>query len=110
VDANINLKEDNMEIYLLWIALAAIFGSALAALIKVVTPGPPYVWTYFPASLLTGVITAVVFAVGYQLGGPTLTVKDIFLAILGGAAVDQTRSMLKMQKELLLLKGPVPKK
>ena len=80
-----------MDFTLLWIALAALVGAILHQLLQA--------GTSWKQAIITGVITAVIFAAGYQLQGATLTILDLFLAIIGGYGVTATVGGIQLKKQ-----------
>jgi hypothetical protein len=80
-----------MDLTLLWIALAALVGAILHQLLQS--------GTSWKQTIITGVITAVIFAAGYQLQGATLTILDLFLAVIGGYGVNATVSGIQLKKQ-----------
>ena len=88
-----------MDLRLLWIALAALIG----ALLHLIQGGVSW-----KQGIITGVITAIVFAVGYQLQAAGLTVLDLFLSVIGGYGVNAGVSSISQQKQLKLFKKTYP--
>ena len=71
----------------LYIALAALLGGLVAALLGWMESGEPFKPRKFGGSAVRALIAAVIFAVGYQLTN-SVTALDLFYAFLGGAGVD----------------------
>jgi len=71
----------------LYIALAALLGGLVAALLGWLGSGEPFNPRKFGGSGIRALIAAVIFAVGYQLAN-SVTLPDLFYAFLGGAGVD----------------------
>ena len=70
------------------IALMALGGGLLAALLGWLDSNEPFEPRKFGGSAIRSLVAAVVFAVGYQLVQVQITVLDLFLAFLVGAGVD----------------------
>ena len=70
-----------------YIALAALLGGLVAALLGWMESGEPFNPRKFGGSAVRALIAAVIFAVGYQLAN-SVTALDLFYAFLGGAGVD----------------------
>ncbi len=70
-----------------YIAMAALLGGLVAALLGWLESGEPFNPRKFGGSVIRALIAAILFAVGYQLSG-TAGVLDLFYAFLGGAGVD----------------------
>jgi hypothetical protein len=73
-----------MDLTLLWIFGAAFLGSILGAVINWLSASGMTA-KQFIQGIITGIISAAVFAGAYQLKTTTLTIYDIFSAIIGGA-------------------------
>lgn len=71
----------------LYIALAALLGGLVAALLGWLESSEPFNTRKFGGSVIRALIAAIVFAVGYHLSG-SLVILDLFYAFLGGAGVD----------------------
>ncbi len=71
----------------LYIALAALRGGIVAALLGWLESGEPFNPRKFGGSLIRSLIAAAIFAAGYQLSG-SIGIIDLFYAFLGGAGVD----------------------
>ncbi len=71
----------------LYIALAALLGGIVAALLGWLESGEPFNLRKFGGSLIRSLIAAAIFAAGYQLSG-SIGIIDLFYAFLGGAGVD----------------------
>jgi len=71
----------------IWLALAALVGGILVALIGWADSKEPFVTRKFLASVLRSLIAGVIFAVAYQLSRP-LTALDLLWAFLGGTGFD----------------------
>jgi len=71
----------------LYIALAALLGGLVAALLGWLEGGESFDRRKFGGSVIRALIAGVVFAVGYHLSGP-VGILDLFYAFLGGAGVD----------------------
>ena len=83
----------------MWIALAALIG----ALLHLIQGGVSW-----KQGIITGVITAIVFAVGYQLQAAGLTVLDLFLSVIGGYGVNAGVSSISQGKQLKAFKAAYP--
>lgn len=70
-----------------YIAMAALLGGLVAALLGWLESGEPFNPRKFGGSAIRALIAGILFAVGYQLSG-TAGVLDLFYAFLGGAGVD----------------------
>ena len=70
------------------IALMALGGGLLAALLGWLDSNEPFEPRKFGGSAIRSLVAAVVFAVGYQLSHTPVMVLDLFIAFLGGAGVD----------------------
>ena len=91
-----------MDLRLLWIVLAALVGALLHGWLQ------GGVWKQ---TIITGIITAVVFASTYAFQSSTLTVLDILLSIIGGygvnagvTAIGQKAQVTSLKKENMTLK------
>ena len=71
----------------LYIALAALLGSLVAALLGWLESKEPFNIRKFSGSAIRALIAGAVFAAGYELSG-TFGILDLFYAFLGGAGVD----------------------
>ena len=71
----------------LYIALAALLGGLVAALLGWLESSEPFNTRKFGGSVIRALIAAIVFAAGYHLSG-TLVILDLFYVFLGGAGVD----------------------
>jgi hypothetical protein len=71
----------------LMIALVALLGGLVAALIGWLDSKEPFDGRKFGGSVVRSLIAAAVFTVGYQLSDGVNTL-DLFYAFLGGAGVD----------------------
>jgi len=71
----------------LYVALAALLGGLVAALLGWLESNEPFNARKFGGSAVRALIAAVIFAVGYQLAN-SVTMLDLFYAFLGGAGVD----------------------
>ncbi len=71
---------------MLYIALAALLGGLVAALLGWLEGGEPFSPRKFGGSVIRSLIAAAIFAVGYQSG--YLGIIDLLYAFLGGAGVD----------------------
>jgi len=71
----------------LYIALVALLGGLVAALLGWLESNEPFDRRKFGGSVIRALIAGVVFAVGYHLSG-TVGILDLFYAFLGGAGVD----------------------
>ena len=72
----------------IFIALAALGGGLLAALLGWVESSEPFDGRKFSGSVIRTLIAAVLFAAGYQFTQTPVAVIDLFLAFLGGAGAD----------------------
>ena len=70
-----------------YIAMAALFGGLVAALLGWLESNEPFNPRKFGGSAIRALIAGIIFAVGYQLSG-TAGLLDLFYAFLGGAGVD----------------------
>ena len=70
-----------------YIALAALLGGIVAALLGWLESGEPFSPRKFGGSLIRSLIAAAVFAAGYQVSGG-VGIIDLLYAFLGGAGVD----------------------
>jgi len=71
----------------LYIALVALAGGLVAALLGWLESNEAFNTRKFGGSSIRALIAAVVFAIGYHLSSP-VGVLDLFYAFLGGAGVD----------------------
>ena len=71
----------------LYIALVALLGGLVAALLGWLECSEPFNPRKFGGSAVRALIAGIIFAVGYHLSGP-VDVLDLFYAFLGGAGVD----------------------
>ncbi len=71
----------------LYIALAALLGGVVTALLGWLESGDSFNPRKFGGSLIRSLIAAVIFAAGYQLSG-SIGIIDLLYAFLGGAGVD----------------------
>ena len=71
----------------LYIALAALLGGIVTALLGWLEVGEPFSLRKFGGSLIRSLIAAAIFAAGYQLSGG-VRIIDLLYAFLGGAGVD----------------------
>ncbi len=71
-----------------YIALAALSGGLMAALLGWLESNEPFNPRKFGGSVIRALIAGIVFAVGYQLSAGVVGVSDMFYAFLGGAGVD----------------------
>jgi hypothetical protein len=69
------------------IALVAVVGGMVAALVGWLDSKEPFDARKFGGSAVRSLIAGIVFAVGYHLSGAVNTL-DLFYAFLGGAGVD----------------------
>ncbi len=69
------------------IALVALLGGMVAALVGWLDSKDPFDVRKFGGSAVRSLIAGIVFAVGYHLSG-TVSILDLFYAFLGGAGVD----------------------
>ena len=72
----------------LYIALAALFGGIVTALLGWLESGDPFNPRKFGGSLIRSLIAAAVFAAGYQVSSSGVVIIDLLYAFLGGAGVD----------------------
>ena len=86
-----------MDLTLLWIALAALVGSILHGLVQ---PGAPWRQT-----IITGIITAIVFAAGYNIQGAALNILDLFFAVIGGYGINATVSTSRLGRPMFVYKN-----
>ncbi len=70
----------------LYIALAALLGGAVAALLGWLESGAPFNPRKFGGSVIRSLIAAAIFAAGYQ--SASIGIIDLLYAFLGGAGVD----------------------
>ena len=80
---------DNLAVVL--VAVCAAAGGILAAFLGFLKSSEPFEPKKFLASVLTSVISGIVFGVGYQIAGRP-DIKDFFMAFLGGAGIDALRN------------------
>ena len=71
----------------LYIALAALLGGVVTALLGWLECSDPFNPRKFGGSLIRSLIAAAIFAAGYQLTG-SFGIIDLLYAFLGGAGVD----------------------
>lgn len=69
------------------IALVALLGGMVAALVGWLDSKEPFDVRKFGGSSVRSLIAGIVFAVGYHLSG-AVSILDLFYAFLGGAGVD----------------------
>jgi len=84
-----------MDLTILWIALAALAGAILHGFLPSGTP--------WKQTIITGIITALVFAVGYKIQGSSLTILDLFLSVIGGYGVNAAASSYRLKHENIKL-------
>jgi TRAP-type uncharacterized transport system fused permease subunit len=84
-----------MDWVLMWIALACFLGAVIGDLIKWLGADGQSM-KQLVQSILTGLITAVVFAGAYQLSERTITVYDLFAAMVAGAGAVLGQSQLQL--------------
>ncbi len=72
----------------LYIALAALLGGIVTALLGWLESGEPFNPRKFGGSLIRSLIAAAIFAAGYQLSSAGVGIIDLLYAFLGGAGVD----------------------
>ena len=88
------------NIQLIYIMLAALAGSLLHLILQG--------GSSWKQMLITGVIAAVGFAVGYKIAGTVFGVLDIFLGVLGGFGVNAGVTALRQKFQLKKLKAAYP--
>ena len=88
-----------MDLALLWIALAAFIGAILGNIIKWLG-AEGQTTKQFLQGVLTGVIAALVFAGAYQLSEKSVTVFDLFAAVVAGAGVVLGQSQIQLSTTL----------
>lgn len=71
----------------IWIALMALLGGIVAALLGWLEANEPFVAKKFISSVVRALLAAVVFAVSYNFMNE-LSTLDLLVAFLGGAGVD----------------------
>jgi len=71
----------------LYIALAALVGGLVAALLGWLESNEPFNPRKFGGSAIRALFAAVIFAIGYHLSD-AVGILDLFYAFLGGAGVD----------------------
>jgi len=71
----------------LYIALAALVGGLVAALVGWLESNEPFDSRKFGGSAIRAVVASIIFAAGYQLSN-SVAVLDLFYAFLGGAGLD----------------------
>lgn len=76
-----------MDVNLVWIALSAFGGGILSGVFGWLDSHEAFVASKFMRTVGAALIAAIVFAVAYQFSDG-IDVRDVFLAILGGAGVD----------------------
>jgi len=69
------------------VALSAFGGGILSALLGWLDSSEKFVVRKFVKSIVASVVAGLIFAVSYTYGD-AVGIKDIFLAVLGGAGVD----------------------
>ena len=72
----------------IFIAIAALVGGIVAALVGWLECSDPFNVRKFGSSVVRAVIAGAVFAAGYDLSGHPAAIIDLFYAFLGGAGVD----------------------
>ena len=88
------------NVQLVYIVIAALAG----ALLHMILQGG----ASWKQMLITGIISAVGFAVGYKIAGTVFGVIDICLALLGGYGVNATVSMFRDKSTINALKAAYP--
>ena len=88
------------NLQLIYIVIAALAG----ALLHMILQGG----ASWKQMLITGVISAVGFAVGYKIAGTVFGVIDICLALLGGYSVNATVGMFRTKSTVNALKSACP--
>ncbi len=71
-----------------YVALSALAGGLVAALLGWLESNEPFDPRKFGGSVIRTLIAAVIFAAGYELSHTVVTVPDLFYAFLSGAGVD----------------------
>ena len=71
----------------LYIALAALLGGMVAALLGWLESSEPFNYRKFCGSAIRSLVAGAIFAAGYALSG-TIGILDLLYAFLGGAGVD----------------------
>ncbi len=71
----------------LYIALAALLGGLVAALLGWLESSEPFNYRKFCGSAIRSLVAGAIFAAGYALSG-TIGILDLLYAFLGGAGVD----------------------
>jgi uncharacterized membrane protein len=71
-----------------YIALAALLGGIVTALLGWLESGEPFNPRKFGGSLIRSLIAAAIFAAGYQVSSASIGIIDLLYAFLGGAGVD----------------------
>jgi hypothetical protein len=71
----------------LYIALAALLGGLIAALVGWLESNEAFDARKFGGSAIRALVASIIFAAGYHLSS-SVTVLDLFYAFLGGAGVD----------------------
>jgi len=77
-----------MEEPILLVATAAFGGGLLSAVLGWVDSSEPFNLRKFAKSLLAALFGALVFSTTYTFTGGEIGLKDVFLAVLGGAGID----------------------
>ena len=72
---------------IIWIAVAALVGGIVSALLGWCDSGEPFAPKKFASSIIRALVAGVVFAVGYSYTNG-LSPIDIGIAFVGGAGVD----------------------
>jgi uncharacterized protein (DUF697 family) len=88
------------NLQLVYIVVAALVG----ALLHMILQGG----ASWKQMLITGIISAVGFAVGYKIAGTVFGVIDICLALLGGYGINATVSMFRTKSTVKALKSAYP--
>ena len=88
------------NLQLIYIMLAALAGSLLHLILQ---GGGSW-----KQMLITGVITAIGFAVGYKIAGSVFGVLDIFMGVLGGYGVGAGVTAFRQKIQLKKLKAAYP--
>lgn len=73
---------------MLYIAVAALLGGIVTALLGWLESSDSFNPRKFGGSLIRALIAAAIFAAGYQLSSGSIGIIDLLYAFLGGAGVD----------------------
>ncbi len=77
-----------MELSLLWLVLAATAGGILSGLAGWWKANEPFDSRKFGQTVVTSFLSGIVFALAYNLTSGALTMRDLLIAVAGGAGID----------------------